>query len=92
MFLSGDGLALRSDFKYQYLNRSKTVSYAGDTAPPLSLLIFLTQVMLLNACMDVAKALSSLIDSTKDACGKPSDDPTMERLKSSAKEMVQSVR
>ena len=60
--------------------------------PPLSLLIFLTQVMLLNACMDVAKALSSLIDSTKDACGKPSDDPTMERLKSSAKEMVQSVR
>ena len=48
--------------------------------------------MLLNACMDVAKALSGLIDSTKDACGKNSEDDTMDNLKSSAKEMVQSVR
>ena len=48
--------------------------------------------MLLNACMDVAKALSGLIDSTKDACGKTSDDCCMDNLKVSAKEMVQSVR
>ena len=47
--------------------------------------------MLLNACMDVAKALANLIDSTKDACGKTPDDPSMEQLKCSAKEMVQSV-
>ena len=47
--------------------------------------------MLLNACMDVAKALGTLIDSTKDACGKSSEDPSMETLKASAKEMIQSV-
>lgn len=48
--------------------------------------------MLLNACRDVAGALQKLIDSTKNACGKSAEDPSMDDLKTSAKSMVQSVR
>eukprot|EP00794_Sanderia_malayensis_P019501 gene19501-21428_t len=49
------------------------------------------QVMLLNAAKDVALALSDLINSTKNASGKSSNDPAMDSLKSSAKTMVTNV-
>jgi len=41
--------------------------------------------MLLNAARDVANALSSLINATKDASGKPPNDPAVEPLKATAK-------
>ncbi|MEQ2218552.1 hypothetical protein XENOCAPTIV_004901, partial [Xenoophorus captivus] len=44
-----------------------------------------TQVVLINAVKDVAKALGNLISATKAAAGKPHDDPSMLQLKSSAK-------
>ncbi|KAK2818760.1 hypothetical protein Q5P01_024321 [Channa striata] len=44
-----------------------------------------TQVVLINAVKDVAKALANLISATKAAAGKPHDDPSMLQLKSSAK-------
>uniref|UniRef100_A0AAQ4RMV2 I/LWEQ domain-containing protein n=1 Tax=Gasterosteus aculeatus aculeatus TaxID=481459 RepID=A0AAQ4RMV2_GASAC len=50
-----------------------------------------TQVVLINAVKDVAKALSNLISATKAAAGKPHDDPSMLQLKSSAKVMVTNV-
>ncbi|KAM6976274.1 talin-1 [Tautogolabrus adspersus] len=50
-----------------------------------------TQVVLINAVKDVAKALGNLISSTKAAAGKPHDDPSMLQLKSSAKVMVTNV-
>ncbi|XP_047200330.1 talin-1 isoform X1 [Hippoglossus stenolepis] len=50
-----------------------------------------TQVVLINAVKDVAKALSNLISSTKGAAGKPHDDPSMLQLKNSAKVMVTNV-
>ena len=43
------------------------------------------QVLLLNAVRDVANALSNLIDTTRAASGKSVNDPSMERLKTSAK-------
>ncbi|XP_048581539.1 talin-like isoform X2 [Nematostella vectensis] len=49
------------------------------------------QQMLLNAARDVASALGSLINSTKNASGKSPNDPAMEPLKSSAKTMVSNV-
>lgn len=49
------------------------------------------QVMLMNAVRDVAAALGDLVQSTKSAAGKPSADPTMLRLKESAKIMVTNV-
>uniref|UniRef100_A0A7M5V5A6 Talin n=1 Tax=Clytia hemisphaerica TaxID=252671 RepID=A0A7M5V5A6_9CNID len=49
------------------------------------------QVMLLMSAKDVATALTDLIDSTKNASGKPPNDPAMETLKVSAKTMVTSV-
>ena len=86
----------QGQLKEAALAAQKTISDLADAvkrgAGALSIDDVETQVMLLNACMDVAKALSNLIDSTKDACGKSSEDPSMDRLKSSAKEMVQSVR
>ncbi|XP_035247969.1 talin-1 isoform X2 [Anguilla anguilla] len=50
-----------------------------------------TQVVLINAVKDVAKALGDLISATKAAAGKPHDDPAMLQLKSSAKVMVTNV-
>ncbi|KAL5257851.1 hypothetical protein ACHWQZ_G012707 [Mnemiopsis leidyi] len=85
----------QGQLKEAALAAQKTISDLAEAvkrgAGALSIDDVETQVMLLNACMDVAKALSNLIDSTKDACGKSSEDPSMDRLKSSAKEMVQSV-
>uniref|UniRef100_A0A673A828 Talin-1 n=1 Tax=Sphaeramia orbicularis TaxID=375764 RepID=A0A673A828_9TELE len=50
-----------------------------------------TQVVLINAVKDVAKALGNLISTTKAAAGKPHDDPSMLQLKNSAKVMVTNV-
>ncbi|XP_018408306.1 PREDICTED: talin-2 [Nanorana parkeri] len=50
-----------------------------------------TQVVLINAIKDVAKALGDLIGATKGAAGKPADDPSMYQLKSAAKVMVTNV-
>uniref|UniRef100_W5NC10 Talin 2b n=1 Tax=Lepisosteus oculatus TaxID=7918 RepID=W5NC10_LEPOC len=50
-----------------------------------------TQVVLINAVKDVAKALAELIGATKSAAGKPADDPSMYQLKSAAKVMVTNV-
>uniref|UniRef100_A0AAR2IM02 Talin 1 n=1 Tax=Pygocentrus nattereri TaxID=42514 RepID=A0AAR2IM02_PYGNA len=50
-----------------------------------------TQVVLINAVKDVAKALGDLIRATKAAAGKPHDDPAMLQLKNSAKVMVTNV-
>uniref|UniRef100_A0ABM5FUZ6 Talin-1 isoform X2 n=1 Tax=Pogona vitticeps TaxID=103695 RepID=A0ABM5FUZ6_9SAUR len=50
-----------------------------------------TQVVLINAVKDVAKALGDLISATKAAAGKSSDDPTVYQLKNSAKVMVTNV-
>uniref|UniRef100_A0A3Q3W9R2 Uncharacterized protein n=1 Tax=Mola mola TaxID=94237 RepID=A0A3Q3W9R2_MOLML len=50
-----------------------------------------TQVVLINAVRDVAKALAELISATKCAAGKPADDPSMYHLKSAAKVMVTNV-
>ncbi|KAK6492675.1 talin-1 [Huso huso] len=50
-----------------------------------------TQVVLINAVKDVAKALGDLISATKGASGKPHDDPAMFQLKNSAKVMVTNV-
>ncbi|KTF94138.1 hypothetical protein cypCar_00006455 [Cyprinus carpio] len=44
-----------------------------------------TQVVLINAVRDVAKALAELISATKCAAGKAADDPSMYQLKSAAK-------
>ncbi|XP_042615960.1 talin-2-like isoform X2 [Cyprinus carpio] len=44
-----------------------------------------TQVVLINAVKDVAKALAELISATKCAAGKAADDPSMFQLKSAAK-------
>ncbi|XP_077373008.1 talin-2 isoform X4 [Festucalex cinctus] len=50
-----------------------------------------TQVVLINAVRDVAKALAELIGATKCAAGKPADDPSMYQLKGAAKVMVTNV-
>ncbi|KAL1007435.1 hypothetical protein UPYG_G00086720 [Umbra pygmaea] len=50
-----------------------------------------TQVVLINAVKDVAKALADLIGATKCAAGKTADDPSMYQLKSAAKVMVTNV-
>ncbi|XP_049457509.1 talin-2a [Epinephelus fuscoguttatus] len=50
-----------------------------------------TQVVLINAVKDVAKALAELISATKCASGKAADDPSMYQLKSAAKVMVTNV-
>ncbi|KAM9408896.1 LOW QUALITY PROTEIN: talin-2-like [Pholidichthys leucotaenia] len=50
-----------------------------------------TQVVLINAVKDVAKALGDLISATKCAAGKAADDPSMYQLKSAAKVMVTNV-
>ncbi|GCB73134.1 hypothetical protein scyTo_0006641 [Scyliorhinus torazame] len=50
-----------------------------------------TQVVLINAVKDVAKALGDLISATKGASGKASDDPSMYNLKNAAKVMVTNV-
>uniref|UniRef100_A0A3P8VSG0 Talin 2a n=1 Tax=Cynoglossus semilaevis TaxID=244447 RepID=A0A3P8VSG0_CYNSE len=50
-----------------------------------------TQVVLINAVKDVAKALSELISATKCAAGKTADDPSMYQLKAAAKVMVTNV-
>ncbi|KAI9529792.1 Talin-2 [Dissostichus eleginoides] len=50
-----------------------------------------TQVVLINAVRDVAKALAELISATKCAAGKPADDASMYQLKSAAKVMVTNV-
>ncbi|XP_075894320.1 talin-2 isoform X2 [Nelusetta ayraudi] len=50
-----------------------------------------TQVVLINAVRDVAKALTELIGATKCAAGKAADDPSMYQLKSAAKVMVTNV-
>ncbi|XP_031433991.1 talin-1 isoform X2 [Clupea harengus] len=50
-----------------------------------------TQVVLINAVKDVAKALGDLISATKAAAGKQHDDPAMLQLKNSAKVMVTNV-
>ena len=41
--------------------------------------------MLLNAAKDVASALGSLINATKNASGKANSDPAMEVLKTTGK-------
>ncbi|XP_047218992.1 talin-2a isoform X1 [Girardinichthys multiradiatus] len=50
-----------------------------------------TQVVLINAVKDVAKALAELINATKCAAGKAADDPSMYQLKGAAKVMVTNV-
>ncbi|NWW26181.1 TLN1 protein, partial [Falcunculus frontatus] len=50
-----------------------------------------TQVVLINAVKDVAKALGDLIGATKAAAGKTGDDPAVYQLKNSAKVMVTNV-
>ncbi|XP_034725628.1 talin-2a isoform X1 [Etheostoma cragini] len=50
-----------------------------------------TQVVLINAIKDVAKALAELISATKCAAGKAADDPSMHQLKGAAKVMVTNV-
>ncbi|KAM6111541.1 talin-1-like [Phoenicopterus ruber ruber] len=50
-----------------------------------------TQVVLINAVKDVAKALGDLISATKAAAGKAGDDPAVYQLKNSAKVMVTNV-
>ncbi|XP_051578035.1 talin-2-like [Myxocyprinus asiaticus] len=50
-----------------------------------------TQVVLINAVKDVAKALAELISATKCAAGKTADDPSIFQLKSAAKVMVTNV-
>ncbi|NWI14370.1 TLN1 protein, partial [Crypturellus soui] len=50
-----------------------------------------TQVVLINAMKDVAKALADLISATKAAAGKAGDDPAVYQLKNSAKVMVTNV-
>uniref|UniRef100_A0A9L0SC76 Talin 1 n=1 Tax=Equus caballus TaxID=9796 RepID=A0A9L0SC76_HORSE len=50
-----------------------------------------TQVVLINAVKDVAKALGDLISATKAAAGKAGDDPAVWQLKNSAKVMVTNV-
>ncbi|KAM3848637.1 talin-1 isoform 2-T3 [Vipera latastei] len=50
-----------------------------------------TQVVLINAVKDVAKALGDLIGATKAAAGKSGDDPAVYQLKNSAKVMVTNV-
>ncbi|XP_007441071.1 talin-1 isoform X1 [Python bivittatus] len=50
-----------------------------------------TQVVLINAVKDVAKALGDLISATKAAAGKSGDDPAVHQLKNSAKVMVTNV-
>uniref|UniRef100_A0A452SRS1 Talin 1 n=1 Tax=Ursus americanus TaxID=9643 RepID=A0A452SRS1_URSAM len=50
-----------------------------------------TQVVLINAVKDVAKALGDLISATKAAAGKVGDDPAVWQLKNSAKVMVTNV-
>lgn len=44
-----------------------------------------SQVMVINAVKDVASALGELINTTKNASGKPVNDPYMQELKESAK-------
>ncbi|MEQ2204289.1 Talin-2 [Xenoophorus captivus] len=51
----------------------------------------LTEVVLINAVRDVAKALAELIGATKCAAGKAPDDPSMYQLKSAAKVKEQST-
>ena len=43
------------------------------------------QQMLLNAAKDVASALGALINATKNASGKPNNDPATEVLKTTGK-------
>uniref|UniRef100_A0A670Z740 Talin 1 n=1 Tax=Pseudonaja textilis TaxID=8673 RepID=A0A670Z740_PSETE len=50
-----------------------------------------TQVVLINAVKDVAKALGDLISATKAAAGKSGDDPAVYQLKNCAKVMVTNV-
>ncbi|XP_074594271.1 talin-1-like [Brevipalpus obovatus] len=49
------------------------------------------QVLLLNAVKDVASALGELVQATKDASGKHSEDFAMNHLKESAKVMITNV-
>ena len=49
------------------------------------------QVLLINAVKDVAAALGDLISATKNASGKSAQDPSMTKLKDSAKVMVTNV-
>ena len=49
------------------------------------------QLLLLTAVKDVANALGNLIGSTRSASGKSVQDPSMEKLKTSAKVMVAKV-
>lgn len=49
------------------------------------------QQMLLNAAKDVASALGALINATKNASGKPNNDPATEVLKTTGKTMVANV-
>lgn len=44
-----------------------------------------SQVMVINAVKDVASALGELINTTKNAAGKPQNDPCMQDLKESAR-------
>lgn len=44
-----------------------------------------SQVMVINAVKDVASALGELINTTKNASGKPVNDPCMQDLKESAR-------
>ncbi|NWQ94606.1 TLN1 protein, partial [Burhinus bistriatus] len=50
-----------------------------------------TQVVLISAVKDVAKALGDLISATKAAAGRAGDDPAVCQLKNSAKVMVTNV-
>lgn len=47
--------------------------------------VVFVQQMLLNAAKDVASALGALINATKNASGKPNNDPSTEVLKTTGK-------
>lgn len=47
--------------------------------------VVFVQQMLLNAAKDVASALGALINATKNASGKSTNDPVMEPLKTTGK-------
>ncbi|XP_078579993.1 uncharacterized protein LOC144864098 isoform X21 [Branchiostoma floridae x Branchiostoma japonicum] len=50
------------------------------------------QVLLINAVKDVAVALGELIEATKNASGKPVQDPSMVQLKNSAKQLLLDIQ
>lgn len=75
-------------YLHHYLNHSNKVQLADAVkrgAHSLGSSQSESQVMVINAVKDVASALGELINTTKNASGKPVNDPYMQELKESAK-------